>query len=411
MDGIVPRMSFTRRRDRECRTPGSGRRAMWQSGKDRGARGLAAGLVVLLAASPWANAAYDSTRSTMRQIFHALTVVFPLSLDRAAFRDPTRRPQIDAALRALSDGAAGLATHDQDLGPTHQFVRASLAADARDALDSYEAGRFDAARFLLQEMTGACFACHSKLPSSTRFDMGARFMQEVPIQRLSAVQRARLAVAARQFDTALDAYESFFNEYPLDAGHGNLALAIEEYLQIALRVQNDFERPLATLEPLQERSDVPPYLRDEIAAWTGALRELEDRTRSGSPLDQARALVAEAERRSDYPLDPKGLVHYMLASSLLNRYLDSGALDRDRSAEAFYLLGVAESHFTSSYWLAETDLYLEKAIRLKPGTPLARQAYGALEEHVVGAYAGSSGVHVPEDVRAHLAELHALAAR
>ncbi len=367
-------------------------------------------LIVVFVVGASAAAAATSTRATMRQIYEALAVVFPLSLDFSAFEDPSRRSEIHQALRLLSLGADKLATHGEALGPTHAYLRRSLAADAYDALERYEQGRLDSTRFLLQEMTGACFACHSKLPAEKQFDMGARFTQESHVRRLSLAQRARLEVATRQFESALGTYEQLFNEYPLDASRANLGLAIEEYLKIAIRVQADFDRPLATLEQLESRADVPPYLREEIAVWSDALRELKQRERSGSLLEQARALVQAAERRADYPMDPQGLVHYMLASSLLNRYLDSEHHD-SQSAEAFYLLGVAESHFSSSYWLAETEFFLEQAIRLEPGTTLARRAYSALEEHVVAAYSGSAGVQVPEDVRMHLTELRELAHR
>ncbi|NIR29955.1 MAG: hypothetical protein GWN84_11700 [Gammaproteobacteria bacterium] len=367
-------------------------------------------LMAILIVGASAVTATATTRDTMRLIFEALSVVFPLSLDRAAFEDPSQRARIHDALQSLSLGADNLAAHGESLGPTHEYVRRSLVVDAHDVLDSYEQGRFDTTRFLLQEMTGACFACHSKLPAEQQFDMGARFTQEPHVRRLSLAQRARLEVATRQFESALRTYEQLFEEYPLDANRANVGLAVEEYLKIAIRVHGDFDRPIATLGQLEDRADVPPYLREEIAAWSAALRELERRERTDNLLEQARALIQEAERRADYPMDPRGLVHYMLASSLLNRYLYSEHHPAE-SAEAFYLLGVAESHFSSSYWLAETEFFLEQAIRLEPGTTLARRAYITLEEHVVAAYTGSTGVHVPEDVRTHLAELRALAHR
>ena len=43
----------------------------------------------------------------MRDIFQALTVVFPVSLNAEQFQDPAQRPHILAALRALAYHAGG----------------------------------------------------------------------------------------------------------------------------------------------------------------------------------------------------------------------------------------------------------------------------------------------------------------
>ena len=157
---------------------------------------------------------------------------------------------------------------------------------------------------------------------------------------------------------------------------------------------------------------MPVYLRETIAGWLDALEVLqEERGAGGSPLDRARGLERQARANSAFPADPRGIVHYMAASALLHRYLDAGPRPTAEAAEAYYLLGVAESHIASSRWYPETDFFLETAIRLDPAATLARRAYRYLDEYVKAGYTGSSGEHVPPEVQAWLAELKSLVDR
>jgi hypothetical protein len=79
-------------------------------------------------------------------------------------------------------------------------------------------------------------------------------------------------------------------------------------------------------------------------------------------------------------------------------------------AEAYYWLGVAESHIESSYWFSLADQYLETAIRLAPGEPFAANALALLRQRTVEGYTGSAGTNIPPDVQARLDELAGLIA-
>ena len=51
--------------------------------------------------------------------------------------------------------------------------------------------------------------------------------------------------------------------------------------------------------------------------------------------------------------------------------------------EACYLLGVIESRIGRSFWLSQTEFYLEQAILLAPDRAFANDAYELLEEFLV----------------------------
>ena len=123
---------------------------------------------------------------------------------------------------------------------------------------------------------------------------------------------------------------------------------------------------------------------------------------------RARALIEAGQRRNRFPADHRGLVHFVVASSLLHRYVDAHAPTTQALVEAYYLLGVAEWSISRTSWVAETPFFLEMAIRLDPKSPLAAKAYDLLQTYMLAAYTGSAGVHLPHEVQEYLDGLRRL---
>jgi hypothetical protein len=313
-----------------------------------------------------------------------------------------------AALRALAHHAGGLTMHGQGVPRHLDFLRFALANEAQRALHWYEHGQYQAAQFAVHHLTERCFACHSKLPPPRRFALGQWFLAEAPLADLPLKERARLAVATRQFDTALELYEMLFQSPATTAGELGLTGAFEDYLKIVMRVHRDVMRAFLTLETFRQRPDVPAYLTEYLGSWLEALREIHTVETPDGILPYARTLIREGQGRNRFPADRLGLVHFVAASGLLHQYVDTSTVTGAPLAEAYYLLGIAESHISRTLWISETEFFLETAIRLAPQSAHARKAYAFLEDYVLARHTGSSGLHLPADIRAHLAELRQL---
>jgi hypothetical protein len=369
---------------------------------------LSLALFVPSPANTTAEAPPSDWQATMRDIFQALITVFPVSLDAQQFQDPAQQQRILAALRTLAQQAEHLASHGQGVPPHLDFLRRLLASEAQTVLQRYEQAQYQAAQFALHHLTERCFACHSKLPTSRRFALGQRFLAEVPLASLPLKERARLAVAVRQFDTALELYEMLFQSPAITAGELGLMGAFEDYLKIVVRVYNDGGRALRTLETFRQRPDVPFYLTEYLDSWVSALKEVYAMAAPDDILPYARTLIRAGQQRNRFLADRLGLVHFVAASGLLHRYVDTRTVTGTPLAEGYYLLGVAESYISRTLWMSETEFFLETAIRLAPQSVHARKAYAFLEEYVLVGYTGSSGLHLPADIQARLAELRRL---
>ncbi|MGE3539603.1 MAG: hypothetical protein AB7N91_19505 [Candidatus Tectimicrobiota bacterium] len=376
-------------------------------------RGLTIGLFVsLLCSASQVGAAEQENRAalqaTMRTFFQALATAFPLSLDLQKFQDPAQRPQITQALTTLAENAAGLESHIKNMPQSFDFLQRSLATSAQDALQRYTSGDFRSARFVLQHITENCFACHSRFTKPQQFNLGGHLLEETNLAALAPRERVRLAVAARQFPTALTMCETLLQDTSRGAGEIGFVGMLEDYLKLIMRVHGDFPRATMTVERVLKRPDLPSYMRERLADWLAALKELQPQGLQGEPLPRARSLVEEGQQRNRFPAYHQGMVHLVVASSLLHRYIDTRPADKQALAEAYYLLGAAEASISRTSWLSETPYFLETAIRLAPTSAIAARAYDALNAYILAEYTGSAGTEVPQKVQEFLNELRTL---
>ena len=378
-------------------------------------KGLRAALIVavLLGTAGWAGAEdkdLASTQARMGELVEALRVALPLSLDPAAFAAETNRERLEQALRRLRDGATALSDHarGRDVGFAH--IASGLARDAHEILHRFETGRFDEARFLLGELANDCVSCHSRLPSHKSSELGRPLWNAVDASALPLDERVRLQVATRQFDLALQSYESLLASQQMTPAQLDLGGYLSDYLAIMIRVRGELPRARRQLDTFRKRSDVPAYLADLLTVWSDALGQLDVPTPAGQEVARARAVLGAASQLRRFPADRAGLVHDLVASGLLHRAVSAAGKPSADTAEAYYLLGVTELRIGSSQWLTEPEAYLEAAIRAAPGSSPARQAYVVLEESTLLGYTGSGGEgELPPEVASWLSELRRLA--
>ncbi len=368
-------------------------------------------MAVGLGTPVWAeDAELASTQARMGELVAALRVALPLSLSPEEFAAESNRARLEQALRRLRDGASALSDHarGRDVGFAH--LASALARDASEIQHRYQIGRYDEARFLLGELADDCVSCHSRLPYRKSSELGRSLWNAVDASALPLHERVRLQQATRQFDLALQSYESLLGGELMGPAQLDLGGYLSDYLAITIRVRGELARARRHLHAFGKRRDVPVYLAELVTAWSDALGELDVPTPAGEEVARARAVLASAAHVRRFPADRAGLVHDLFASGLLHRAVSAAGKPSADSAEAYYLLGVTELRIGSSPWLTEPEAYLEAAIRAAPGGAPARRAYAVLEESTLLGYTGSGGEgELPPEVASWLAQLRGLA--
>jgi hypothetical protein len=376
-------------------------------------RGLAVCAAAVLAASsaPAAEPTdVEQTRAMMHEIFAAFATLVRHTGDPEDFTSLENREEIVRSLQTLQRQAGRLERHAAHggLSAAHRPVGRSLTEDVARALDHFVVGHYESARFLSAQLVENCFACHTKLPSTHRFAMGAELLASEPIASLPPERKALLAVAARQFDTALDLQEGVISDPHRTPVEIALSGVLESYLKVALRVRGDRDRALRTLTAFRERPDLPLYLQSEIGEWVEVLRHVELDAPDRDRLARAREQIHAARLLTAYPGDRRGLVNFVVASRWLHQHMADAELGREERAETLLWLGLCEVHISSSLWVSEAEWFLESAIRAAPETTWARTAYTTLEAVYTEGYSGAAGTYLPPEVERRLATLRDL---
>jgi len=344
----------------------------------------------------------------MRGIFVSLSKAYSYSLDPDAFADRENRQQILGLLEALSDNAEALEAHGGGLDPSFEYLRRSLARDANDAVDQFKKGNYVGSRFVLSKITENCVTCHTRLPAEREFDLGKEFLDNADLQGLPPEARVNLEIATRQFDDALGTYEAMLGSKEMTSADFARFNVFENYLKICIGALNDTKRPAVTLKEFATRDDMPEDLMQTVDGWLDALSSVELDASKDKALAAGRSSIENAADMTRSISDHSQLVGFIAGITLLHRYLDSRPTDDVGIAEAYYLLGIAESYVTRSYWISETPFLLEKAIRQAPKSDIAKQAYAFLDHYTHSDYWVTPARPVPEELETDLEALRKL---
>lgn len=346
------------------------------------------------------------TRQIMDTIFEPLSKVLPLSFNENDFTSAKNRAQITSSLKDLSEHANVLEKHAENKGRSFEFVAKSLERDAKNLYRWYTKGQYDEARFTLHNMTENCIACHSALPENTRFPPAEKFFAAIKLKDLPPLERAHIQVLSRQFDDAIGTYEEVLRSKEIHPLNLIVLGAFTDYLKLCISVKNDLKRPQALMKEIMDRPVTPLHVKEQLKKWLVTLQKFDQEgILQKTDLESARKTITDGRSIMEFPRDRDGLVHYLVGSAILNRFVykqpDRGA----QVAEAYYWLGVSESLLEHSLWIQRSEFYFESAIRLAPAADFAPKAYTLLEDSYISGYTGSSGTHVPDDIRELLAEL------
>lgn len=368
---------------------------------------LAVLLVALLALLLSRPAFGDAQRkANMAGLFASMKVLLPVAAREAGFAGAEKEPAVQAALDTLERNADVLMAHTKQEGPDTGLLGRSLSHDARELARRVRHQRYDAARFLLMEMTDYCIACHARLPAEVDSPLSEHFFTDSDLMALPLYERARLQVATRRFSDGLTSYEQLFQDPSVPVVR--LLPALTAYLTTSIRVRRDLSRPAPVLEKFLQRKDLWRSLRSDVEQWVLSLAQLKRDLQKPPDLARARQMINDAHSLVEFRADRSPLVHYIVASAILHRLVEEKRVQGSELAEAYFLLGVAESHIREDYWIEQAEAYLEAAIRTDPGSELAERAYARLEEELILTHTGSAGMPLPEDVERRLQELERL---
>ncbi len=367
--------------------------------------GALVAVAVLGLFSQVSGAASDSTRSIMSGIFDSLQRLLGAALEPEVWGgDDSARVLV--ALEDLKRESAKLSRKDGSASVSFVVYGQSLANAAAKVQTHYETGERELARRDVFRLVDSCVACHTRLPADDS-KLSLEFVTGERIAMLPLDQRAVLQTATRQFEAALQSYESILRSPAFSPADIDRMGIVDEYLTLCLHVRSDPTRAQRNLRVLQRRSAQDEGFAADLQHWIEALSETPSLLESPR-IEQVRSLVGSAENQEGPRKESNALIEYLAASAMLHRIVEDAERPRPERAEAYYLLGVVESRTGRVFWPAPEESYLEKAIRLAPGTELSLRSFHLWRELVVFGHTGSGGTRMPPELRERVRELEVL---
>lgn len=323
----------------------------------------------------------DNATATMHEIFDAVAYLLPASISAVHNQDYADRALVDRKLAELSASSDALLAHTR--GGEQEFQLLAKAFDHRiaDVRAAFESDYPSFAYFALMGLIEHCTACHSRLPDNTDFVFGQRLLARMNVDEIDREDLADILVATRQFDMALSELETELADPAIHPIDHDLAGTLIHYLNVSIAVQQNMDRPLATLQNYLKRSDLPYFLQRRVTLWLADMRRLKADLAEAPDFNAALQLFEVAGQSVAVPGDRSAAVKDLVAASMLRRLL-AGGLSQDRTAVAYYMLGVIAlrtSELRPS--VPEMELLLVAAIEADPQGPLAKDAFALLEEY------------------------------
>jgi TolA-binding protein len=354
----------------------------------------------------------------MQELRASLTKLIPFLFDDAKFNAKENRPMLESEIKKFYElsqainqgGAHPVLVPDSD--PGLAAISREFSQEIGRANDALKSGHRDYARSVLRSSVAYCISCHTRSDSGPRFDLEGLYGQ---LEELPSVQKMRILIATRNYDKALSEFQKRLTSPRPVLDYAEFEQGARIALAVSVRVKRDPMHTAELIKSILQSSMATPSLKQTASGWQKSVA----RWQAESPasvtgeeglLAKGRELVERAQAKQAYPADADGDIDYMRASSILHDYLTKYPQGQAR-AEGLFLIGQCyEALKDLGFWTLH-ERYYEACIKQAPHTNLAVQCMSRLENSMISGYTGSSGVHVPPEIRKQLGELRKIASR
>ncbi|MGB5708216.1 MAG: hypothetical protein WBM41_15450 [Arenicellales bacterium] len=322
----------------------------------------------------------------MHRAYDSLSFLVRLALEPGY--DRLDEPDVVAKLEQLDQASYSLLKHGQ-LEPVsfHLFGR-SLDQNVQQMLRHYRNGLHDVAELYLLDTIEHCVACHTLLPDDKSRSIGQEFGESLKDTDLNSVLAARILIAIRQPERALESMENYLTQSDYATSELETEEELLDYLWYCLHITADGERPLPILRQVQEKKSTPFYLQRKIGLWIENLDQFADDLRQEPGMNQIRSLYQMADKAEASLTRRDRSIYDIVTSTMINRLLDNNSgLEPQEKSELYFMLAMIHMRMrTFSSSVPTAELYLEASIREAPDSELAKAAYAELEEYALKYY-------------------------
>lgn len=351
---------------------------------------IAVGLTYSTITLPYRASAAESQDTevleVMRRAYDSLSFLIELALEPGY--DRINEPEVSAKLEQLDQASYTLLKHGQLEPVSFHLLGRSLDQNVQQMVKNYRIGLHEVAELYLLDTIEHCVACHTRLPEEKSRNIGAAFGVSLEGSQLNSVLAARILIAVRQPEKALEIMENYLMQSDYNTSDIESEEELLDYLWYCLHITADGDRPTEVLQHARNRESTPFYLQRKISLWMENLEQFSDDLRQEPGMNQIRSLYQAADKAEASLIKRDRSVYDIVTSTMINRLLESNpGLEPEEKSELYFMLAMIHMRlrtFTSS--VPSAELYLEASIREAPDSELAKAAYAELEQYALEYY-------------------------
>ncbi len=343
-------------------------------------------------------------KKKMQGLYQSLTELLNDVYSEHQFYDKKNASRIEKEINAISSFAHQISPTTQG-DPSLPLFAGLLADQTKEAYRTFHAGQRDYARSILRAVPTYCLACHSR--NATGPDFASLTLE--PTSILKPLEKAEFYAATRQFDRAISAFQNLnqiTNPYDIEK-------SIQEALLIAVRFKRDPKLALSIIQNALSNPHAPEFMKSDLNHWKKSVEDWSAETPRTAATEEglhaeALRLIAKAREEQTYSLDHAADITYLRASTLLYDLLQL-APNGKFSADALLLEGMCYEVLNPRKMENLNNIYYEACIKQAPHSSTAQSCYRRYEQSIYFAFSGSSGTHLPEEMKEKLLKLWGLA--
>ena len=322
----------------------------------------------------------------MRRAYDSLSFLIELALEPGY--DRINEQEVTEKLEQLDQASYALLKHGQIEPVSFHLLGRSLDHNVQQMVKNYRIGLHEVAELYLLDTIEHCVACHTRLPEDKTRNIGEAFSATLKGSQLNSVLAARILIAVRQPEKALEIMENYLMMPDYNTSEIESEEELLDYIWYSLHITADGERPIAVLRHAQNRENTPYYLQRKIGLWMENLEQFADDLRQEPGMIQIRSLYQAADKAEASLIKRDRSIYDIVTSTMINRLLESNpGLEPEEKSELYFMLAMIHMRlrtFVSS--VPSAELYLEASIREAPDSELARAAYAELEQYALQYY-------------------------
>jgi hypothetical protein len=349
----------------------------------------------------------------MQKLYSALTLLMVDLSSDTRFKDQKNNSKIQQNIKELTSQA-----HQLKQGPNQEKINdpsmlifsENLSINLEQASSAFESGHREYARSMLLQISGACLTCHNRNNSGPQFGELPFDIQKVG---LKPVEMGEFYAATRQFDRALEHFTKLISGGTAAAiAPWDWQRAVEQAMSIAIRVKRDPNSAEGIIQSAMTSNLGPKSFQQDLQQWKKSVAEWkQEKTKPDSSnwtenklYSTGKSLIEKAQRVQKYPLDRSADVLFLRGSSYLHDLLEQFPKS-PHLAQAMMYLGQAYEVLDPRPTDYLHKSFYEACVRRAPHTPVAMNCYRRYEQSTFFGFSGSSGTHLPQDIRDKLIEL------